>query len=79
MAELAGRLAELEELKLHFRPGYLEGQARLHGAGAHARSPSRSPSTATASGSRVYLYDVRLYGFSPTPAAQVPVLLAARA
>jgi tetratricopeptide (TPR) repeat protein len=74
VAELAGKLAGLEELKLHFRPGYLEGQARLS-------TPERTPLTFKvafdADGERlvVYLYDVRLYGFSPTPSVQVPCLV----
>ncbi|MBF5042480.1 flagellar hook-length control protein FliK [Aggregicoccus sp. 17bor-14] len=74
VAELTGRLAGLEELRLHFRPGYLEGQARL-------QAPERTPITFKVAfdgdGERlaVFLYDVRLYGFSATPAAQVPALV----
>ncbi|ADO74908.1 flagellar hook-length control protein FliK [Stigmatella aurantiaca] len=76
VAELAGRLTSIEELKLHFRPGYLEGQARLQG-------PERTPVTFKVAfdgdGEKLalYLYDVRLYGFSPTASVQVPGLLAA--
>jgi len=51
VAELSAKLPELEDLKLHFRPGYLEGQARMKSA-ERTRSPSRSPSTETASASR---------------------------
>src|SRR5215218_10006966 len=74
VAELSGRLAGLDELRLHFRPGYLEGQARL-------QAPERTPLTFKVAfdgdGERlaVFLYDVRLYGFSSTPAAQVPALV----
>ncbi|MBN1207744.1 MAG: flagellar hook-length control protein FliK [Myxococcaceae bacterium] len=73
--ELAGRLAGLEELKLHFRPGYLEGQARLQG-------PEHTPITFKLAfdgdGEKLalYVYDVRLYGFSPTASVQVPGILA---
>ncbi|WNG50593.1 flagellar hook-length control protein FliK [Archangium minus] len=76
VAELAGRVAGLEGLKLHFRPGYLEGQAFL-------QAPERTPLTFKvafdADGERLalYLYDVRLYGFSSTPSVQVPGLIAA--
>src|SRR5205814_1844567 len=38
LAEIAGKLDQLEDLKLHFRPGYLEVQARLRG-------PERAPLT----------------------------------
>ncbi|HEY0094293.1 MAG TPA: flagellar hook-length control protein FliK, partial [Archangium sp.] len=75
VAELAGRVAGLEGLKLHFRPGYLEGQAFF-------QAPERTPVTFKvafdADGERLalYLYDVRLYGFSSTPSVQVPGLLA---
>ena len=73
VAELAGRVAGLEGLKLHFRPGYLEGQAFL-------QAPERTPLTFKvafdADGERLalYLYDVRLYGFAATPASQVPAM-----
>ncbi|WP_225408621.1 flagellar hook-length control protein FliK [Stigmatella hybrida] len=76
VSELAGRLSGIEELKLHFRPGYLEGQARLLG-------PERTPVTFKVAfdgdGEKLalYLYDVRLYGFSPTASVQVPGVLAA--
>ncbi|MFL5348692.1 MAG: flagellar hook-length control protein FliK [Hyalangium sp.] len=75
VAELTGRLAGLEELKLHFRLSYLEGQARLQG-------PERTPVTFKIAfdgdGERLalYVYDVRLYGFSPTASVQVPGILA---
>ncbi|WNG61080.1 flagellar hook-length control protein FliK [Archangium gephyra] len=76
VTELAGRVAGLESLKLHFRPGYLEGQAFL-------QAPERTPLTFKvafdADGERLalYLYDVRLYGFASTPSVQVPGLIAA--
>ena len=75
VAELAGHVAGLEGLKLHFRPGYLEGQAFL-------QAPERTPVTFKvafdADGERLalYLYDVRLYGFASTPSVQVPGLIA---
>ena len=76
VTELAGRVAGLEGLKLHFRPGYLEGQAFL-------QAPERTPLTFKvafdADGERLalHLYDVRLYGFASTPSVQVPGLIAA--
>ncbi|TQF15354.1 flagellar hook-length control protein FliK [Myxococcus llanfairpwllgwyngyllgogerychwyrndrobwllllantysiliogogogochensis] len=76
VAELAGRLAGLEEVRLHFRPGYLEGQGRLP---APERTPFTFKVAFDADGEKlaVYLYDVRLYGFSSTPSVQVPGLLSA--
>ncbi|MCY1019872.1 flagellar hook-length control protein FliK [Pyxidicoccus sp. MSG2] len=75
VAELAGRLAGIEELRLHFRPGYLEGQGRLP---APERTPFTFKVAFDADGEKlaVYLYDVRLYGFSSTPSVQVPGILA---
>lgn len=74
VSELAGKLAGLEDVKLHFRPGYLEGQARLS---APERTPLTFKVAFDADGERlvVYVYDVRLYGFSPTPSVQVPCIL----
>ncbi|MBU8895496.1 flagellar hook-length control protein FliK [Corallococcus sp. M34] len=74
VAELAGRLAGIEDLRLHFRPGYLEGQGRLP---APERTPFTFKVAFDADGDKlaVYLYDVRLYGFCATPAVQVPGLL----
>ncbi|WP_257458389.1 tetratricopeptide repeat protein [Archangium lipolyticum] len=76
VAELAGRVAGLENLKLHFRPGYLEGQAFLQ---APERTPLTFKMAFDADGERLalYLYDVRLYGFASTPSVQVPGLIAA--
>ncbi|MFN0063874.1 MAG: flagellar hook-length control protein FliK [Myxococcaceae bacterium] len=74
IADVAERLADFEGLRLHFRPGYLEGQAQL-------RSGERAPLTFKVAfdgeGERlaVYVYDVRLYAASPVPSAQVPLLL----
>ena len=71
---LAGKLADLLDLKLHFRPGYLEVQARLRG-------PERAPLTFKVAfdgdGEQlaVYLYDVRFYAFSTTPASRIPALV----
>lgn len=76
VAELAGRVPGIDEFKLHFRPGYLEAQARL-------LTPERTPLTFKLAfdgdGERlvVLLYDVRLYGFAPTPSVSVPSLIAA--
>src|SRR4051812_12037354 len=56
----AEKLPELDDVKLHFRPGHLEVQARLRG-------PERTPVTFKVAfdgdGERlaVYLYDIRLY------------------
>lgn len=74
VSRLAGKLSELDDLKLHFRPGYLEAQARL-------RNGDRPAATFKVAfdgdGERlaVYLYDVRLYAFSVTAAPQVPALV----
>ncbi len=67
---LAPKVSELDDVKLHFRPGHLEVQAWLRG-------PEKTPITFKVAfdgdGERlaVYLYDVRLYGFSPTPASRI--------
>jgi tetratricopeptide (TPR) repeat protein len=72
---VAGKLPELDDAKLHFRPGSLEVQARLRG-------PERAPLTFKVAfdgdGDQlaVYFYDVRFYGFSTTAAARVPALVA---
>ncbi|MBL8922007.1 MAG: flagellar hook-length control protein FliK [Myxococcaceae bacterium] len=71
---VSSRLPELDDVKLHFRPGALEVQARLRG-------PERSPVTFKVAfdgdGDQlaVYFYDVRFYAFSTTPAARVPALV----
>ena len=72
--ETTASALEVSDVVLNFRQGWLEGEARLKGP---------SPAAATfkvafdADGERlaVYLYDVRMYGFSPAPAATVPLLL----
>jgi len=72
--EVTAGALEVSDVALHFRGGWLEGEAKLKGP---------SPVAATfkvafdADGERlaVYLYDVRMYGFSPAPAATVPLLL----
>jgi tetratricopeptide (TPR) repeat protein len=73
--EVASGALELEDVHLTFRTGYLEGQARLRGP---AGAPATFRIAFDADGERlgVYLYDVRLYSFTPTPAAVVPLLLA---
>ncbi|MGO8968489.1 MAG: flagellar hook-length control protein FliK [Myxococcaceae bacterium] len=72
--EVAAGALELEDVQLTFRTGYLEGQARLRGPAA---APATFKVAFDAEGERlgVYLYDVRLYAFTPTPAAVVPLLL----
>lgn len=74
VAELAGKLPELDELKLHFRPGYLEGQARIRG-GERAAVTFKVAFDGDGERLAVYLYDVRLYAFTSTSAPQVPPLL----
>ena len=70
----AEKLPELDDVKLHFRPGHLEVQARLRG-------PERTPVTFKVAfdgdGERlaVYFYDVRLYSFSATPAARLGAII----
>lgn len=73
--EVASGALELEDVQLSFRTGYLEGQARLRGP---AGAPATFKVAFDAEGERlgVYLYDVRLYAFTPTPVAVVPLLLA---
>jgi tetratricopeptide (TPR) repeat protein len=74
LASVAGKLDQLEDLKLHFRPGYLEVQARLRG-------PERAPLTFKVAfdgdGDQlaVFVYDVRFYAFSTTPASRLPALI----
>ncbi len=71
---MSAKLADLDDVRLHFRPGHLEVQARLRG-------PERTPVTFKAAfdgdGERlaVYLYDVRLYSFSTTPASRLGALI----
>src|SRR5439155_1591624 len=74
VSELSGKLADIDDLKLHFRPGYLEAQGRL-------RAPQGSALTfkiafdGDADSLAVYLYDVRFYAYAPTPASRVPALV----
>jgi tetratricopeptide (TPR) repeat protein len=72
--EVASGALELQDVQLTFRTGYLEGQARLRGPGA-ASATFKVAFDAQGERLGVYLYDVRLYGYSPTPAAVVPLLL----
>ncbi len=71
---LSNKLPELDEVKLHFRPGHLEVQARLRGA---ERTPLTFKVAFDGDGERlaVYFYDVRLYAFSTTPAARLGAIL----
>ena len=70
---VAKKLPELDEVKLHFRPGHLEVQARLRS--------ERTPVTfkvafdGDAEKLAVFFYDVRLYSFSTTPAARLGAIL----
>ncbi|MDP2273446.1 MAG: flagellar hook-length control protein FliK [Archangium sp.] len=71
---ISAKLPELDDVKLHFRPGHLEVQARLRG-------PERTPVTFKVAfdgdGERlaVYFYDIRLYSFSTTPAARLGAII----
>lgn len=71
---VASKLPDLDDVKLHFRAGSLEVQARLRG-------PERTPLTFKVAFDgdhdqlAVYLYDVRFYGFSSTPAARIAALV----
>ncbi|MBX7114119.1 MAG: flagellar hook-length control protein FliK [Myxococcaceae bacterium] len=75
VSELSAKLADLEDLKLHFRPGYIEGQARLR---AVERAPFTFKVAFDGEGDKlaVYVYDVRFYAFSPTPASRLPAMMA---
>ncbi|MGQ0508935.1 MAG: flagellar hook-length control protein FliK [Myxococcaceae bacterium] len=75
ISALASEVAELEDLRLHFRPGYLEGQARLRSA-ERAALTFKIAFDGDADRLSLYVYDVRFYGFSPVAAPQIPVLLA---
>jgi tetratricopeptide (TPR) repeat protein len=72
--ETTGSALEVSDVALNFRQGWIEGEARLKG-------PSPAGTTFKvafdADGERlaVYLYDVRMYGYSPVPAATVPLVL----
>src|SRR6516165_2680193 len=72
--ETTASALEVSDVVLNFRQGWIEGEARLKG-------PSPAGTTFKvafdADGERlaVYLYDVRMYGYSPVPAATVPLVL----
>ena len=72
--EATASTLELSDVAVNFRQGWLEGEAWLKG-------PSPAGTTFKvafdADGERlaVYLYDVRMYGYSPVPAATVPLVL----
>jgi tetratricopeptide (TPR) repeat protein len=71
---LAGKLPDLEDLKLHFRPGHLEVQGRLRGP---ERTPLTFKTAFDGDGEKlaVFIYDVRLYSFSTTPAARLGAMV----
>jgi tetratricopeptide (TPR) repeat protein len=73
--ELAGKLADLDDLKLHFRPGYLEAQGRLRG-GDRAALTFKIAFDGDGDSLAVYLYDVRFYAFAATPASRLPAIVA---
>lgn len=74
VAGLQGQLTELEDLKLHFRPGYLEGQGRLRSDG-RAATTFKVAFDGDGEKLAVFIYDVRLYAFAPTPASRLPALI----
>ncbi len=74
VAALAGKLGELDELKLHFRPGYLEVQARLR-TSERAALTFKAAFDGDAEKLAVYLYDVRFYAWASVPAARLPALV----
>ncbi len=75
VSSLSERVADLEDLKLHFRPGYLEGQARLK-VGEKPALTFKLSFDGDGDRLAVYVYDVRFYGFSAIAAPQLPVLIA---
>src|SRR5215468_9430189 len=72
--EVAAGALELSDVALHFRGGWLEGEARLKGPSPVAAT-YKVAFDANDERLAVYLYDIRMYGFSPAPAATVPLLL----
>lgn len=74
LAEAAGRAGGLSEVVLHFRPGHLEGEARLPAAG-HAPLTFKLALDGLGPELAAWVYDVRLYAPVPLAAAQVPALL----
>lgn len=74
LVEISRHLVEINDLRLNFRLGYIEGQGRL-------ASGERTPFTfklafdGDTERLALFIYDVRMYGFSTTPAAQLPVVL----
>src|SRR5258705_7045410 len=72
--ELSGKLADIDDLKLLFRPGYLEAQGRLRGADRAALT-FKIAFDGDGDSLAVYLYDVRFYAFAATPASRVPALV----
>ncbi|HYR56545.1 MAG TPA: hypothetical protein VEM39_10525, partial [Myxococcaceae bacterium] len=74
VSQVSAKLLELEGVKVHFRSGYLEGEARLSTADRVALT-FKVAFDADADLLAVHIYDVRFYGFSTTASAQVPVLI----
>jgi tetratricopeptide (TPR) repeat protein len=74
LSQVAAQLTQLQDVKLHFRAGFVEGEACL----AAGRTPLTFKVALDADGEAivVHVYDVRMYGFSATPSAQVVVLIA---
>jgi tetratricopeptide (TPR) repeat protein len=70
----AASALELSDVALNFRSGWLEGEARLKGP-APVGVTFKVAFDADGERLGVYLYDVRMYGFSPVPSATVPLLL----
>jgi tetratricopeptide (TPR) repeat protein len=71
---LSKHLGEVADIKLHFKAGFLEAQARLVSA---ERAPVTFKVAFDGDGDRlaVYLYDVRLYGFTSLPASRVAAVV----
>src|SRR4051794_32446917 len=70
VAALAGKIGDLDELKLHFRPGYLEVQGRLRGA-ERAALTFKAAFDGDGEKLAVFLYDVRFYAWASTPASRL--------
>lgn len=72
--ELARQLPELDDVRLHFRPGHLEVQARLKSD----RTPVTFKVAFDGDGEKlaVYFYDVRFYAYSTAPASRLGAMLA---
>ena len=71
LSKLAERLNEFSDLSLAFRQGFIEGQARLNDVPLTFKVAFDSQSENLA----IYVYDVRVYGFSTIPAVTLPLRL----